>query len=172
MHSAALFPVVKCVEVCACQIDVGLSMICYTETQKIQERVFGRNPIKRTHGKVIVFAKVNSKLCFEVGKRVKFVCGVEVFVIFAVRTLYFTVMARGEWSDQLVGNLSLFERALKERKIAGRGAAEAFGKLKSVVGLDAFHGKAELFEVIEHMDEELRRGIGAVFFKSFEITIP
>lgn len=69
-------------------------------------------------------------------------------------------------------NLSLFERALKERKIAGRGAAEAFGKLKSVVGLDAFHGKAELFEVIEHMDEELRRGIGAVFFKSFEITIP
>ena len=93
-------------------------MICYTETQKIQERVFGRNPIKRTHGKVIVFAKVNSKLCFEVGKRVKFVCGVEVFVIFAVRTLYFTVMARGEWSDQLVGNLSLFERALKERKIA------------------------------------------------------
>lgn len=70
------------------------------------------------------------------------------------------------------GNLSLFERALKERKIAGRGAAEALGKLKSFVGLYAFHGKAEPFEVIEHMDQELRRGISAVFFKSFKITIP
>ena len=97
---------------------------------------------------------------------------IKVFIILAVGTLHFAVMAWSERTNQLVGNLSLFERALKERKIAGRGAAEAFGKLKSVVGLDAFHGKAELFEVIEHMDEELRRGIGAVFFKSFEITIP
>ena len=115
---------------------------------------------------------MNSKLCFEVSKRVKFVCSIEVFIIFTVRTLHFAVMSRGERSDQLVGNLSLFERALKERKIAGRGAAEALGKLKSVVGLYAFHGKAEPFEVIEHMDQELRRGISAVFFKSFKITIP
>ena len=89
-------------------------MICYTETQKIQERVFGRNPIKRTHGKVIVFAKVNSKLCFEVGKRVKFVCGVEVFVIFAMGTLYLTVVSGSVRFYQLVLYATLFEARLKQ----------------------------------------------------------
>ena len=35
-------------------------------------------------------------------------------------------------------DLSLFERALKERKIVGRRSAEAFRELKPVVGLNAF----------------------------------
>ena len=45
---------------------VGLSMICYTEAQKIIESSFGRIPVKRAHGKVIVFAKMNRKLRLKV----------------------------------------------------------------------------------------------------------
>lgn len=48
--------------------NVGLSMISYTETQKIKESSFRREPVKWTHRKVIVIAKMNSKLCFEVLK--------------------------------------------------------------------------------------------------------
>ena len=45
---------------------VGLSMICYTEAQKIIESSLRRIPVKRVHGKVVVFAKVNGKLSFEI----------------------------------------------------------------------------------------------------------
>ena len=43
-------------------------MISYTEIQKIKESSFRREPVKWTHRKVIVIAKMNSKLCFEVLK--------------------------------------------------------------------------------------------------------
>ena len=131
-------------------------MISYTEEEKINESIFRRDPVKRTHRKIVVFAKMDSKLGLEIVKRVELVSSVKVFVVFAVRTLYFTVMARSEGTNQFVCNLSLFERALKERKIIRRGAAEALGKFKSVVGLNAIYGKAEFFEVIQHMDQELR----------------
>ena len=68
-------------------------------------------------------------------------------------------------------DLSHFERALKERKIVGCRAAEAFGELKTVVGLNALDGKAEPLKVLEHMNEKLRGGIGAVLLKSFKIPI-
>ena len=55
-----------------------------------------------------------------------------------------------------MGNLSLFERTLKERKITGRRAAEALGKFEAIVGLNTIHGKAELFEVLQHMNQKLR----------------
>ena len=96
---------------------------------------------------------------------------VKVLIILAMRAFHFAVMAWGERSDQLMLNLSLFERALKERKIVRRRAAETFGELKPVVGLDTFDGKAETLKVIEHMNEKLRGGIGAVLLKSFKIPI-
>ena len=80
-------------------------------------------------------------------------------------------MTRCERSDQLMRDLSLFERALKERKIVRRRTAEAFGELKPVVGLNAFDGNAEFLKVIEHMNQKLRRGVGTVFFKSFKVTV-
>ena len=96
---------------------------------------------------------------------------VKVVIILAVRAFHFAVMAWGERSDQLMLNLSLFERALKERKIVRRRAAEAFGELKPIVGLNALDGKAEALKVLEHMNEKLRGGIGAVLLKSFKIPI-
>ena len=43
-------------------------MICYTEAQKIIESSFGRIPVKRAHGKVIVIAKMNRKLRLKVAE--------------------------------------------------------------------------------------------------------
>ena len=80
-------------------------------------------------------------------------------------------MTRCERSDQLMHDLSLFERALKERKIVRCRTAEAFGEFKTVVGLNAFDGNAEFLKVIEHMNQKLRRGVGTVLFKSFKVTV-
>ena len=146
-------------------------MICYIAIQEIVESGFRRNPVKRAHGKVIVFAKVNCKLSLEVVERVEGMCCVKVLIVLTVRAFHFAVMARGERSYQLMCNLSLFESALKERKIVGHRAAETFGKLKAVVGLNAFDGKAKLLKVIEHMNKKLRGGIGTVLFKGFKITV-
>ena len=74
-------------------------------------------------------------------------------------------------SLSLMRDLSHFERALKERKIVGCRAAEAFGELKTVVGLNALDGKAELLKVIEHMNQKLRRGVGTFLRKSFKATV-
>ena len=41
-------------------------MICYTVLQKIIKSSLRRIPVKRAHGKVVVFAKVNGKLSFEI----------------------------------------------------------------------------------------------------------
>ena len=63
---------------------VGLSMICYTVLQKIIESSLGRDPVKRAHGKVIVFAKVNGKLVFEIVERVECMSCVKVLIILTV----------------------------------------------------------------------------------------
>ena len=62
-------------------------------------------------------------------------------------TLHFAVMARSERTNQLVGNLSLFERALKERKIVVCRSAKAFSELKTVVSLNALYGNAEWINI-------------------------
>ena len=41
-------------------------MICYTKAQKNIESSLRRDPVKRAHGKVIVFTKMDGKLSFEV----------------------------------------------------------------------------------------------------------
>lgn len=92
-------------------------MICYIVLQKIIESGFRWNPVKRTHGKVIVFPKVNGELFFEVVEWVERMSCVKILIILAGWALNFAVVTRCERSDQLMHDLSLFERALKERKI-------------------------------------------------------
>ena len=59
-------------------------MICYTEVQKIIESSLRRYPVKRAHGKVIVFAKMDGKLSFEVIEGVERMSCVKILIILAV----------------------------------------------------------------------------------------
>ena len=43
-------------------------MICYTEAQKFIESSLRRIPVKRAHGKVVVFTKMNGKLRLKVAE--------------------------------------------------------------------------------------------------------
>ena len=64
--------------------NVGLSMICYTKAQKNIESSLRRDPVKRAHGKVIVFTMMDGKLSFEVVEGVKRMSCVKVLIILAV----------------------------------------------------------------------------------------
>lgn len=57
---------------------------------------------------------MNSKLFAEVIKRVKRMRGIEVFIVFAVRTLHFAVVTGRKGTDLLVLDLSLFQGFLKK----------------------------------------------------------
>ena len=59
-------------------------MICYTKAQKNIESSLRRDPVKRAHGKVIVFTMMDGKLSFEVVEGVKRMSCVKVLIILAV----------------------------------------------------------------------------------------
>ena len=61
-------------------------MICYTKAQKIIESSLRRDPVKRTHGKVIEFTKMDGKLSFEVVEGVKRMSCVKVLIILDCNT--------------------------------------------------------------------------------------
>ena len=65
---------------------VGLSMICYTKTQEIIKSSLRRYSVKRAHRKVIVFAKMDGKLSFEVIEGVKRMSCVKVLIILYCNT--------------------------------------------------------------------------------------
>ena len=69
---------------------------------------------------------------------------VEILIVLAVRTFDLAVVTRSKWTNELVLDLSVFERALKERKVSGLGSAEALCEFKTVVGLNALYFYAEL----------------------------
>ena len=106
------------------------------------ENGFRGEPIKRKHRKVIVTAVMHRKLSFEIVKRIEFVSRIKVFVVFAMGTFDLAVVPRCKRTNQLVVNATLFEGALKQ---CGAAAAEAVGKLKAVVGLNAFNLERKRF---------------------------
>lgn len=59
-------------------------MICYTKVQEIIESSLRRDPVKRAHGEIIVFAKMDGKLSFEVVEGVERMSCVKVLIILAV----------------------------------------------------------------------------------------
>ena len=83
-------------------------------------------------------------------------CGIEILVIFAVRTLNFAVMTRSIRFDEFVLYATLFEKLLKQRGCWFIGTAEPFGELLSVIGLDALYFELER---LEHMLQEYCRSV-------------
>ena len=80
-------------------------------------------PVKRTHGKVIIFSAVNSKLLFKVVEREEFMSGIKILVIFSMRTFDFAVMSGSVGTNKFVPYATLFEASLKQcgrRPIGGQ----------------------------------------------------
>ena len=65
---------------------------------------------------MIVLSAVNSKLVFEIGKGIEFMRSIEIFVIFAVRTLDLAIMPRCKRLNELVPDAELFQLLLKQMR--------------------------------------------------------
>ena len=95
---------------------------------------------------------MRSQLSIEIGKRV------EAMLILTVAALYLAIVTGRIGTNQLVLNVKLCSGLLKERDQFTVGLSKAVGKLKSVVSLDTFDGKAVPFEEsiwLEHKTDEM-----------------
>ena len=116
---------------------------------------------------MIVLSAVNSKLLFEIKKRIKFMRSIEVFVIFSVRTFYLAIMARSKRLDELVPDAESVQLTLKQvrhRRLIGK---ESLGKFSAIVGLDTEDLKRSGFDQVFQKDG---RRIRAVLLKGFQIA--
>lgn len=82
---------------------------------------------------------MDSKLFCKVIQRIERAARVEPFLILAVAALNLAVVARRVRTDQLMPDIQLGGRLLKQRRQVTLTIGEAIGKLKAVVCLDAFH---------------------------------
>lgn len=116
-----------------------------------------RKPTKRSHGEVVGAAVVDSELHCEVIQGVKTVAGIEAFLILAVTTLHFTVVARRVGSDELVADTQLGGGGLKQSREIPLAVGETVGKFKTVVGLDTFHADSPAGVPLDSFSESQRR---------------
>ena len=115
---------------------------------------------------------MHSELSIEVGKRVEAMGVVEATLILTVAALYFAIVTGRIGTNQLVPNAQLCSGFLKERDQFTVGLSKAVGKLKSVVSLDTFDGKAVPFEESICFLQKVRRGVGALFIVSSQVPQP
>lgn len=105
---------------------------------------------------------MDSELHCEVIQGVKTVAGIEAFLILAVTTLHFTVVARRVGSDELVADTQVGGGGLKQSREIPLAVGKSVGKFKTVVGLDTFHADSAARIPLEQLFQKIRRGIGGV----------
>lgn len=110
--------------------------------------VFRRLPVKRSHGKVIILVLSDSKLLFEVLKRIEFMTGIKLFIIFSVTAFDFAVVSGRKRTNFSVLNPQFGQSLFKERWQLILTVTHLIGKFKTVVRLDTLNGIRELLDHI------------------------
>ncbi len=83
--------------------------------RKRRKDLFGRAPVERTHGEIVVLSVPDSKLLLEVFEGKELVVGIEIFIVFAMAALDLAVVPGREGLDAFVLNTKLIQRYFKER---------------------------------------------------------
>ncbi len=97
---------------------------------------------------------------------------VEATLILTVAALYLAIVTGRIGTNQLVPNAKLCSGPLKERDRFTVGLIKAVGKLKPVVSLDTFDGKAVPFEESICFLQKVRRGVGALLLVGSQVPQP
>ena len=99
-------------------------------------------PIKRSHREFVVTAVVDFELQLKVREGIERMRRIEIFIVFAVRSFYFTVMSRSVRFDEFVLYATLFETRLKQCGLVSIGRKPVC-ELGSVIRLYALYLKRE-----------------------------
>jgi len=103
---------------------------------------------------------MDGKLFGKVIQGVKAAAGIEAFLVLAVTSLHFTVVARCIGADELVPDTQLGGGGLKQSRDIPFAVGEAIGKFKAVIRLDAFHADPSAGIPLEQLFQKIRGGIG------------
>ena len=106
----------------------------------MRQDLFGRFPVERAQGEIVVLALPDSELSREVGKREELVRSVEILIVFSMTALHFTVVAGRVRTDEFVLDAEFGKVFFKESRAVGFGTVQPVGELRTVVGLDALNG--------------------------------
>ena len=79
-----------------------------------KEDSFGRVPVERSHGEVIILPLSDSELLFEVLKRIELVASIEFLIILPMTAFHFPVVPGCERPDQLMLNAKLRQCCFKQ----------------------------------------------------------
>ena len=144
---------------CRESITVGLSNICYTVTQKIEQGIFRRFPTQWSHRKVIVFPIMYLQLILKICERIKSVCGIEILIVLSMRALYFSVMSWRIRSDFSVPDTQRCQFFFKHGQFrVGFIAAKALRKFSAIICLYTFYRKRKGSEHVFQKDSGRIRG--------------
>ena len=127
-------------------------------------------PAKGTHRAVVGAILVHSELCTKIGEGSEAVRIVKAPLVLAVTALDLAVMPRGIGPDELMPDIELLCRLFEERWDIPLAVGETVGKLKAVVGLDAFYRHATALEPGDCLLQEVCGGIGTLLRVSTEIA--
>ena len=105
---------------------------------------------------------MNSELFRKVIQGVKTVAGIKAFLVLAVTTLHFTVVAWRIGADELVADPQLGGSGLKQSREIPLAVGETIGKFKAVIRLDAFHANTSACIPLEQLFQKIRGGIGGL----------
>ena len=105
---------------------------------------------------------MDGKLFGKVIQGVKAAAGIEAFLVLAVTSLHFTVVARCIGADELVPDTQLGGGGLKQSRDIPFAVGEAIGKFKAVIRLDAFHADTSAGIPPEQLFQKIRRGTGGL----------
>ena len=105
---------------------------------------------------------MDGKLFGKVIQGVKAAAGIEAFLVLAVTSLHFTVVARCIGADELVPDTQLGGGGLKQSREIPLAVGEAIGKFKAVIRLDAFHADSPAGIPLEQLFQKICGGIGGL----------
>ena len=108
----------------------------------------------------------DGELSFEIFKAEKAVGSIEFLIILAVAALNFAVVARRIWANKFVPYAKALQFPFKECWLVIAFWKQTIGKFSAIVCLNTFNGKRKFFD---HMAQELRGGISAVFLESLYV---
>ena len=103
-----------------------------------------------------------SELPGEVIQGVKAAAGIEAFLVLAVTSLHFTVVARCIGADELVPDTQLGGGGLKQSREIPLAVGEAVGKFKAIIRLDTFHAYTSACIPLEQLFQKISGGIGGL----------
>ena len=138
------------------RLSVGLSNILDSELN-------GRKPVERPHGKVVGTAVMDSKLLFEVCKRIETAAGIETFLVFPVAALYLAIVSRGVRPDELMTDAKLLRGRLEQGRQIPFAVRKTVGKFETIIRLDALHPDAPARIPLHQLFQEISGRIGGLF---------